>query len=324
MGAAAQAPARASAPASVRYWTRQSGESIAMAMQIVSDLTAQEVALIVGMLRERMTLWPAASTVETAGEIITGMTDAGKVVLDLAADESAVMTDALKEALGLRPSLSALIDLIPRGVGTLVEMHKHLLDLIAGQTREIVDSYTDGKPLMPGMRISKVTRQAIETFIESQKLFLDQVAEQVNIATQGKEAKSTRRERSKVLTQLAREGVEKFIDAQRGLLELAMERLEAGERVRVKPVPRTTLADMARESVQNFTMAQKSLLDLALKPIAMPVAGEKKAPAPRRRQPQKSRAGETARAARKRTDGRGAARAAAAGSAASGGSDSAL
>ncbi len=313
----AAAPARASAPAGVvRYWTRQGGESLAVALQIISDLTAQEVALVIGMLRERITLRPAASTVETAGDVVTGFTDAGKILLDLAADESAVMTDALKEALRLRPSFAALVDLIPRGVGTLIEMHKHILEMVAGQTRELVEAYKDDKPLMAGTRLSKFTRQTIESFIETQKTFLDQVAEQVNIATQGKEPKATRRERSKVLTQLAREGVEKFIDAQRGLLEVAMERMEGNERVRAKPVPRTSLAAMARESVQNFTTAQKSLLDLALKPIAMPVETEKK-PHPARRR-QKARAADKPRGARKRAEGRGVARAAAA---SAGGSD---
>ncbi len=319
MSAAAQ-PARLTSPAGVRYLTRQGGESLAVAMQIISDLTAQEVALVVGMLRERATLWPAASTVQTAGDVVTGLTDAGKILLDLAADESAVVTDAVKEALRMRPSLSALIDLIPRGVGTLIEMHKHLLDMIAGQTREVVGAYVEGKPLQPGMRIVKMARQSIEAFVETQKTFLDQINEQVTLATQGgKDSRAARRERSKVMRQLAREGVEKFIDTQRGLLELAMERLEAEDRTRVKPVPRTSLAEMARESVQNFTMAQKSLLDLAVKPIAMPVAPEKKSrPAPRRRQ--KARASESPRAARKRSEGRTVARAAAAATA-SGGSD---
>jgi hypothetical protein len=315
----AASPARVTAPAGVRYWTRQGGESLAMAMQIISDLTAQEVALLVGMLRERMTLRPAPTTVETAGDVVTGFTDAGKILLDLAADESAVVTDALKEALRLRPSFAALVDLIPRGVGTLIEMHKHLLDMVAGQTRELVEAYRDDKPLMAGARLTTMTRRTIESFIETQKTFLDQIAEQVNIATQGKEPKVIRRERSKVLTQLAREGVEKFIDAQRGLLELTMERMETNERVRARPVPRTSLATVARESVQNFTTAQKSLLDLALKPIAMPVETEKR-PRPQRRRPKARAAAESPRAARKRAAERGSvARAAAA--TASGGSE---
>jgi hypothetical protein len=310
MSAAAQ-PARLTSAAGVRHLTRQGSETLAVAMQIVSDLTAQEVALVVGMLRERATLWPAASTVQTAGDVVTGFTDAGKILLDLAADESAVVTDAVKEAFRLRPSFSALIDLIPRGVGTLIEMHKHLLDMIAGQTREIVGAYVEGKPLQPGMRIAKMARQSIETFVEAQKTFLDQINEQVAQATQGgRDSRAARRERSKVMRQLAREGIEKFIDTQRGLLELAMERMEAEGRVRAKPVPRTSLAEIARESVQNFTMAQKSLLDLAVKPMAMPVTQEKK-PRPARRR-QKARASEGARAARKRSEGRGVARAAAA------------
>jgi len=243
-------------------------------MQIISDLTAQEVALIEGMLRERMTVRPAASTMETASDVLKGFADAGKILLDLAADESAVFTDALKQALSLRPGLAALVDLIPRSVGTLTEMQKNLLDMMMGQTREAVEAYKESKPLITGARLSRMTRQTFESFVETQKIFLDQVAEQVSIATQEQETKASPQERSAILNQLAREGVEKFIDAQRALLKLAMETVEASERVRARPALRTSLAVLARESVQNFTTAQKSLLDLAFRPISQPAEAE--------------------------------------------------
>ncbi|MGE5567626.1 MAG: hypothetical protein ACM3S5_01195 [Rhodospirillales bacterium] len=281
------------------YWSRQGGETLAEAMQIISDLTAQEVALIESMLRERMSVRPAASTMETAGDALRSFADAGKILLDLAADESAVFTDALKQALSLRPGLAALVDLIPRGMGTLTEMQKNLLDMMMGQTREVVEAYKESKPLMTGARLSKMTRQTFESFVETQKVFLDQIAEQVSVATQDKETKASPQERSTIVNQLAREGVEKFIDAQRALLKLAMESIEASERVRVRPEPRTSLAVLARESVQNFTTAQKSLLDLALRPIAGPVEVEEEKKSGQERAHQKAEGPGAARRAEK-------------------------
>lgn len=298
MSAAAQAAARL-APAGLRDMARQGAESLAAAVKIISDLTAQEASLVVGMVRERATLRPAASTVEAAGRVVTGFTDAGKILLDLAANESALLVDGLKEGLRLQPSLAALADLGPRGIGTLVDMHKALLETIAVQTHEVVASYADGEPLMAGTRMAKMAREGIASFIEVQKVFLDQVAEQVTIATEaGKETKTARRDRTKALTGLARDGVNKFIEAQKQIFDLAIEQVETGmgpAHPKGEP-PRTSLAILARESVQNFTSAQRSLLDLALQQVAADEPKPRTAhprPKPRKR----ARAGKTAKAA---------------------------
>ncbi len=130
-------------------------------------------------------------------------------------------------------------------------------------------------------RAMAMVRQNFENFIETQKAFLDQVAEQVTVATEtGKEPKPNKKDRSKALIQLSREGVEKFIDAQKQLLDMTMDRLEADSKpARLKPTPRTSLAELTRKSVQNFTTAQKSLLDLALRPRLDERTPEKPAPA---------------------------------------------
>lgn len=297
MSASAQAPARLSALAGLGgEWARQGADSVAAALKIISDLTAQEVALLVGMLRERVTLRPAAAGVETAGRMATGITDAGKVLLDLAACESAVIVDGMKEVLGLNPRVAALTDLIPRGIGTIVEMHKRFLDNLGAQVEDFTHSYGEGKPLMMRARAMGMVRRNFENFIETQKAFLDQVAEQVTIATEtGKESKAVKKERSKALIQLSREGVEKFIDAQKQLLDMTMDRLEADNKPRMKPTPRTSLAELTRKSVQNFTTAQKSLLDLALRPrLDEKGPAAKPASAKRRARPRKRAAATTA------------------------------
>lgn len=299
MTAAAQAPAF-TAPAGLRNLARQSADSVAAAVKIISDLTAQEMALMVGILRERVSMRRAAAAAETAGRVATSFADAGKILLDLAANETAVMTDGLKEALRLRPGVAAMVDLVPRGVGTIVDMEKRYLDAVSGQFQDVIESFTEDKPLMLRSRIAKMAQQSLEGFIEIQKTFLDEVSEQVTIATEApKESKAAKHERAKVLIDLAREGVDKFITAQKEVAELAMDRAEAETvGVRTKPEPHTSLAELTRKSVQNFTTAQKSLLDLALNPIAEAAEPEKRHRAPRKATKAKARA--RAKAPRKR------------------------
>lgn len=269
MSVAAQAPAAVS-PAEMRgNWARQGADSLAAALRIISDLTAQEIGLLVGMLRERIGLRPDVAALEVGGRVVTGFTGTGKILLDLAAGETATLAEGVKEVLGLPASLGALVDLVPRAVGTLVEMEKRVLDAVADQTRDVVESYAEGKPFLVIDRATTMARHAIEGFIETQKTFLDEVAEQVTIATEGgKETKAARRARSAALIELSRESIAKFIEAQKQVADLAFEQLGGDSHPRPKPAPRTSIAELTRKSVQNFTDAQKSLLDLALRPIA--------------------------------------------------------
>jgi len=286
----AAAAARIRVPEELKNWTRQGADSLAAVLKIVSDLTAQEVALIVGMVRERVDFPPFASGAEAAGRVVTGATGVGKIMLDLVASETAVAVEGVKEALRLPPSLAALADLLPRGAGTVIDMHKRVLDALAEQSADIVESYTEAKPSIATAKLAKRTREIFEDFIETQKTFLDEVSEQVTIATEApKESKASRKDRSKVLIELARDGVTKFIEAQKQSLELAIEQAEGnGGSARAKAAPHTSVAELTRKSVENFTAAQKSLLDLALKPAkaaskAPKHAAARRKPAPRKR-----------------------------------------
>lgn len=272
MSAAAHAPARSIVPEELKpEWVKEGAASIADALKIISDLTAEEVALLVGMVRERVSLRPSASTARTVGRLATGFTETGKVLLDLAASESVILADGLKEVLALPHGAAAMADLVPRQYGTLMKMQKRALDAIGEQVQDLVESYADGRSLKVGTRLAQMTREGVEAFIQTQKTFLDEVAEQVTIATDGgKESKETVRERSEALIELAREGVNKFIAAQKQVLDLTIERMEADVRGRAKAAPKTSMADLTRESVQKFTEAQKALLSLALKRMPLP------------------------------------------------------
>jgi len=234
------------------------------------------------MVRERVTLRPGASIAETAGRVVTGLTGGGNILLDLAAAETTAIVQGVKDVVPLGHSISALADLIPLAMGTIIDSQKKFLDAIAEQSQELVEAYTEGEPLTIGTRLTKMGRERLECFVDTQKKLLDQVADQVTIATEpGKNGKAS--DRTKVAIQLLQESAGQFIDAQKQLLDLTIKQLEAGSsRGHAKPAPRTSLAELTEKSVRNFTTAQKSLLDLAVKPILVPVAAKKAPAAPRR------------------------------------------
>jgi len=108
--------------------------------------------------------------------------------------------------------------------------------------------------------------------VESEKKFLDLAAHEVSAATNGGKPNGKPRERMEVLTKLAREGAEKYMDAQKRLLELAIEELETvqkamGDRkVAERKALQRSWGELTEKGVKNLMAAEKSLLDLAIKP----------------------------------------------------------
>jgi hypothetical protein len=76
-----------------------------------------------------------------------------------------------------------------------------------------------------------------------------------------------------VLTEVAREGADKYIETQKKLLDLAIEQLEAAakaggkQKEAVRKEVQPSLGELTEKSLKNFVTAEKSLLDLAMKPM---------------------------------------------------------
>lgn len=296
MPAKAKAPSPEPSPASrLGGWVRQGVESFVAAQKILLDLTAQQNALVIGMVRETLSkpiFRPDLTFAKMADKGMANVTAAGKILLDLAAGEAALLADGVKEGLRLPTAAGAVANVVRHRVTTLIDMQKHLLDAAAEQTHEVAESYQKGKGLAVGASIAEMARRGIEDFVATEKRFLDSVAHEVTAATKaGKEAHKPAEERTKVLAHLAREGVEKYIDAQKKLLHLAIEQMEAtgedvGERISaVRKEAGTYWGELTEKSVHNLVKAQKSLMDLAVKPVKVLSAKEetRKVPAARPR-----------------------------------------
>jgi hypothetical protein len=103
---------------------------------------------------------------------------------------------------------------------------------------------------------------------------LDLAAQEVTAAAKGeKHAGKAPKERMEALTNMAREGAEKYIETQKKLLELAIDQLEEATktaRVHKEPAhkePQHTWGELTEKSVKNLVTAEKSLLELAMKPM---------------------------------------------------------
>ncbi len=258
-------------------WTRQGIESFVAAQKILFDLAAQQNALVIGVMRDRLSgsrVRPDLAIAKIADKGVENITAAGKILLDLAAGETALVAGGLNEGLRLPPAAGVLTFVVRQRVNAFIDTQKRLLDAAAAQTHAIAESYREGKGWMAGGNVAELARRAIEGFVETEKKFLNLVAQEVTAATKGgKEGHTPARDRFKVLTQLARESVEKYIDAQKKLLDLAIEQMEftgkaAGERIAVlQKQARESWGELTEKSVRNFVIAQKSLMDLAAKPL---------------------------------------------------------
>jgi len=198
-------------------WARQGIESFVATQKTLLDLAAQQNALVFGMVRERLskpTFRPDAAIVQMADESVERFTAAGKILLDLAAGETALVVDGVEVGLRLPGFARAVLDVVRHRVDTLIGWQKRLLDAAAEQTHEVAESYREGKVGRAGASLAELARQGIESFVESEKKFLDLVVHEVTAATKaGRDGHKHAEGPSKVLTHLARESVEKYIQA---------------------------------------------------------------------------------------------------------------
>jgi hypothetical protein len=134
----------------------------------------------------------------------------------------------------------------------------------------------------------------METFVKSQKKFLDVVAEETAHVTGVKNGKPDAPRKHAELTTLARESAEALIDAQKKLLDIAAQQISVNVKVAKKtfdvlnPIPPMTLSDLTRTTVDSFVSAQKALLEVMSKPDQPQHAPQYHA-SPRRKPPARKR-----------------------------------
>lgn len=265
-----------SAVAMLAELARKGTASFFETQRILLDLVVRQNAHTFDLIRERFSearSAPAAILTELAGEGISNFIAAQRVVLQLAERENEIVMTGVKDRVPFAP-LGVFTDIVRQGVSTMIDMHQHFLTTAAKQADLLVDAAKEGKPF-EGKELNELVREAIETFIRSQKKFLDVIAEET-----GKEPGHNGKRRSKTeITDLAREAADALMDAQKKLLDVASQQMSVnmkltGEAVRkLNPFPAFQFADVTRNTVKSFVTAQKALLDVMAKPVHSAGAG---------------------------------------------------
>jgi hypothetical protein len=256
-------------------WLKQGTESFFASQRILLDLVmrqnAHTISAFQGRLTEARHIAGTAAT-EMAGEGISNFIAAQRVLLNLAQRENEILTTAVKERIGGPAPVAALTDLFSRGVDTVIGMHQHFLTLAARQADEWIDATKSGEPF-GGIQLTALARESMETFVRSQKKFLDVLAEETAHAT-GKETNGKAHAASKKteLTELARQSAEAYIDAQKKLLDVATQQLKVNAKTAreaigaMNPLPAETLGELAKHTIEGLFESEQDLLNVIVKP----------------------------------------------------------
>jgi hypothetical protein len=255
-------------------WLKQGTESF-FASQRILDLAMRQNAHTISAFQGRLTEArhiAGTAVTEMAGEGIANFIAAQRVLLNLAQREHEILTTVVKERIGGPAPVAALTDLFSRGVDTVIGMKQHLLTLAARQTNEWIDATKSGEPF-EGLQLTALARESMETFVRSQKKFLDVLAEETAHAT-GKETNGKAHPAAKKteLTELARQSAEAYIDAQKKLLDVATQQLKVNAKTAreaigaMNPLPVETLGELLKHTVAGLVESGQELLDVMAKP----------------------------------------------------------
>jgi hypothetical protein len=256
-------------------WLRQGTENFFASQRIVMDLVMRQNAHTISAFQERLAearKIAGTAVTEMAGEGISNFIAAERVLLNLVQRQNEIFTTAVKERVGGPAPVAAATELVSRGIDTIVDMQQHLLTLAARQTDEWIEATKSGQPF-EGMPLTELARESMETFVKSQKKFLDVLAEETAHAT-GKETNGKSHAASKKthLNELARQSAEAYIDAQKKMLDVAVQQLKVNAKTArealgaMNPLPAETLGELARHTVDGLVESQQAFLDQMVKP----------------------------------------------------------
>lgn len=248
-------------------WIRQGTEGFVATEKILLDLAAQQNALALTILRERVSI-PMFSTkklADFAGQGIKNLMEIQRQVLDMVARQNSILAAGLKPVIPGAP-MQSLANVIHGGLDNLISAQKRLLDIIQLQAEGAVTDFGEGRSFNAG-RLADVAREASLSFLESQKKFLEIVEKQ--IAKKDPAAEAEPGQQMDVF-EMAKQSTDSFIETLQKLLDLASAQVQTNVKLAQEMfadgAPFTSMSEVVKKSADSFVAAQKALLDLASKP----------------------------------------------------------
>jgi hypothetical protein len=258
----------------VSGWAQQGVQTLFATQRIFLDLVMRQNANVMHAMRQHLSdphHSPTTILNEIAGEGVSNYIQGQTILLDLAQQQNEILMSGVKERVGSWPAAEALTDLLRRTLDTFIEMQHEFLKIADHQTQDWLEAAKAGKPYHTE-HLVKAARDSMESFVKTQKRFLDVVADETLKATGAKHHEAgARKMKTAELSELAREATKSFVEAQKKLFDVAGRQMTtnvktAGKAMELLKFPSVPLAELTREGVQSYVNAQKALMEVMLKP----------------------------------------------------------
>jgi hypothetical protein len=210
---------------------------------------------------------PMAILSEVAGGGVANFIEGQKILLELGRKQHDILMEGVKERIGEQRQAHAFADLLRRSVETFIHMQQEFLKIAGKQTHTWVEAAKAGKPYQPKV-LAELASEGMENFVKAQKQFMDVIAEETAKVTGSKHGNGFKKVKKTEVSALARQATESFIDAQRKLVDLAGQQMNANVKMAakavemLKPFPFLPLAELTREGVKSYVDTQKALVDV--------------------------------------------------------------
>jgi len=195
-----------------------------------------------------------------------------RILLDLAMRQNANVMHALRQQLTdpHHSPTAILSEVAGEGMTNFIEGQKVLLDLGKQQHELLMTGVQERIGDSPAAHaMTDLLRRSVETFIHMQEEFLKIAGKQTHTWVEA--AKAGKPFHGEPLMELARDGMENFMKAQKQFLDVIVEETAkaTGKKANgaVRKVKKTELSDLARQATASFIDAQKKLVDLAGKQV---------------------------------------------------------
>jgi len=227
---------------------RQGVDSYVSTQKTLLDIAAQQNALWMTAASQGFGVASPFGMTSIAGQSIRTFLESQKLGLDIALQQNKLALNLVKGTLGgpARPYLDELANFLEQGAQTFVDAHKKLLEFAGHNAETMLKAAGDSNPFA---QMAELSRQAVDAFIEAQRQFLDLIARQagaarpvqpaidffnmarqtlenyVNMQRQFVETAASQMADPTTLNNIARQGVEAFVTAQRAILDLMLRSL---------------------------------------------------------------------------------------------------
>ena len=256
-------------------WMKQGIESFTATQRIFGEVALRQKTAATKALREEISdpaHSPLALLTDLAIDGTSSFIEVQRILLHLALEENEIMMKGVQERIAQSSEGVALTDLIRRSLDTLLRMQQDFLKTTSKQALLWLDDVKAGKGLPTG-HLVELAQEQVQNFVETQKRFLDIIAQETAKATSARRRLATRsaKKRSE-LSKLAREATNSFIDAQKSLMDVVTQQVNANLKAATRtlelasPTRFLPVADLAGQGMKSFVGAEKALIESIVKP----------------------------------------------------------